>query len=99
MLGMIIIFLFGWLIYAGLCRLVFGKSSKSEYYIVQEYDVDIVVSRVLEELQELEQEQELELELEQEQEEEVEQIAEHTCELPDNVILFRQKGCRDPWCG
>jgi hypothetical protein len=75
MIGMIVIFLFGWLIYAGLCRLVFGNPSEREYYIVQEYDVDVIVSRVLEELQE----------------QEVEQIAEQPCELPDNVILFDQK--------
>jgi hypothetical protein len=75
MIGMIILFLFGWLIYAGLCRLVFGKPPEREYYIVQEYDIDAVVSRVLEELQE----------------QEVEQIEEQPCELPDNVILFDQK--------
>jgi hypothetical protein len=75
MIGMIVIFLFGWLIYAGLCRLVFGNPPEREYYIVQEYDVDVIVSQVLEELQE----------------QEVEQIAEQPCELPDNVILFDQK--------
>ena len=75
MIGMVIIFLFGWLIYAGLCRLVFGKPSEREYYIVQEYDIDAVVSRVLEELQE----------------QEAVQIEELPCELPDNVIMFEQK--------
>lgn len=75
MIGMVIIFLFGWLIYAGLCRLVFGKPSEREYYIVQEYDIDAVVSRVLEELQE----------------QEAAQIEELPCELPDNVIMFEQK--------
>ena len=76
---MIVIFLFGWLIYAGLCRLVFGKLSECEYYIVQEYDVDVIVSQILEELQE----------------QETEQIAEQPCELPDNVILFDQKRLRE----
>ena len=75
MISMVIIFLFGWLIYAGLCRLVFGKPSEREYYIVQEYDIDAVVSRVLEELQE----------------QEAAQIEELPCELPDNVIMFEQK--------
>ena len=75
MIGMVIIFLFGWLIYAGLCRLVFGKPSEREYYLVQEYDIDAVVSRVLEELQE----------------QEAAQIEELPCELPDNVIMFEQK--------
>ena len=75
MIGMIVIFLFGWLIYVGLCRLVFGKPQEREYFIVQEYDIDAVVSRVLEELQE----------------QEAEQIEEQSCELPDNVILFDQK--------
>ena len=75
MIGMVIIFLFGLLIYAGLCRLVFGKPSEREYYIVQEYDIDAVVSRVLEELQE----------------QEAAQVEELPCELPDNVIMFEQK--------
>jgi len=30
MLGLIFLFLCGWLIYAGLCRLVFGKPDKPE---------------------------------------------------------------------
>jgi hypothetical protein len=75
MLSLIIIFLFGWLIYAGLCRLVFGKPPEREYYIVREYDVDVIVSRVLEELQELE----------------AAETAEESLGLPDNVILFDQK--------
>jgi hypothetical protein len=61
-------------------RLVFGKPEKREYYIVQEYDIDAVVSEVMERLQE----------------QEAEQVAEQPCELPDNVILFKQKR-RSEW--
>jgi hypothetical protein len=76
MLGLIFLFLCGWLIYAGLCRLVFGKPDKPEYYIVHEVDIDMVVDEVMERLSEAEQESELEL------------VAEEPRELPDNVVLF-----------
>jgi hypothetical protein len=76
MLGLIFLFLCGWLIYASLCRLVFGKPDKPEYYIVHEYDVDMAVDEVMERLSEAEQESELEL------------VAEEPRELPDNVVLF-----------
>jgi hypothetical protein len=51
---------------------------------VQEYDIDAVVSEVMERLQELEAEQV------------AEQVAEQPHELPDNVILFKQKR-RSEW--
>jgi hypothetical protein len=75
MLGLIFLFLCGWLIYAGLCRLVFGKPNKSEYYIVHEVDIDMVVDEVMERLSE----------------EDSETVAEEPCELPDNVILFNRQ--------
>jgi hypothetical protein len=80
MLGLIFLFLCGWLIYASLCRLVFGKPDATEYYIVREYDIEVVVDEVMERLSEAEQEQELELESGP--------VVEELCELPDNVILF-----------
>ena len=76
MLGLIFLFLCGWLIYAGLCRLVFGKPDKPEYYIVHEVDLDMIVDEVMERLSETELESELE------------SIAEESRELPDNVVLF-----------
>ena len=85
MLGLLILFLCGWLIYAGLCRLVFGKPTEREYYIVREYDIEVIIKEAMERLRE--------------EEMEPEPANEEPCELPDNVILFRQKGCRDPWCG
>ena len=75
MLGLIFLFLCGWLIYAGLCRLVFGKPDKPEYYIVHEVDIDMVVDEVMERLSE----------------EDPETVAEEPRELPDNVILFNHQ--------
>ena len=75
MLGIIFFLMATYLVYAVLVRLVFGKPEKREYYIVREYDIDTVVSEVMERLQEQEAEQE----------------AEQPRELPDNVILFKQK--------
>ena len=75
MLGLIFLFLCGWLIYAGLCRLVFGKPDKPEYYIVHEVDIDMVVDEVMERLSE----------------EDPETVAEEPRELPDNVILFNRQ--------
>jgi hypothetical protein len=72
MLGLIFLFLCVWLIYAGLCRLVFGKPDKPEYYIVHEYDIDMVVDEIMERLSE----------------EDSETVEEEPRELPDNVILF-----------
>ena len=75
MLGLIFLFLCGWLIYAGLCRLVFGKPDKPEYYIVHEVDLDMIVDEVMERLSE----------------EDPETVAEEPRELPDNVILFNHQ--------
>lgn len=75
MLGLIFLFLCGWLIYAGLCRLVFGKPDKPEYYIVHEVDLDMIVDEVMERLSE----------------EDPETVAEEPRELPDNVILFNRQ--------
>ena len=75
MLGLIFLFLCGWLIYAGLCRLVFGKPDKPEYYIVHEVDIDMIVDGVMERLSE----------------EDPETVAEEPHELPDNVILFNRQ--------
>ena len=75
MLGLIFLFLCGWLIYAGLCRLVFGKPDKPEYYIVHEVDLDMIVDEVMERLRE----------------EDPETVAEELRELPDNVILFNRQ--------
>ena len=75
MLGLILLFLCGWLIYAGLCRLVFGKPDKPEYYIVHEVDLDMIVDEVMERLRE----------------EDPETVAEEPRELPDNVILFNRQ--------
>ena len=75
MLGLIFLFLCGWLIYAGLCRLVFGKPHKPEYYIVHEVDIDMVVDEVMERLSE----------------EDPETVAEEPRELPDNVVLFNRQ--------
>ena len=75
MLGLILLFLCGWLIYAGLCRLVFGKPDKPEYYIVHEVDLDMIVDEVMERLSE----------------EDPETVAEDSRELPDNVILFNRQ--------
>jgi hypothetical protein len=75
MLGLIFLFLCGWLIYAGLCRLVFGKPDKPEYYIVHEVDIDMIVDEVMERLSE----------------EDPETVAEEPRELPDNVILFNHQ--------
>jgi len=75
MLGLIFLFLCGWLIYAGLCRLVFGKPDKPEYYIVHEVDIDMIVDEVMERLSE----------------EDPETVAEEPRELPDNVILFNRQ--------
>ena len=75
MLGILFFLLATYLVYAVLVRLVFGKPEKREYYIVQEYDIDAVVSEVMERLQE----------------QEAEQVAEQPQKLPDNVILFKQK--------
>jgi hypothetical protein len=75
MLGLIFLFLCGWLIYAGLCRLVFGKPDKPEYYIVHEVDIDMIVDEVIERLSE----------------EDPETVAEEPRELPDNVILFNHQ--------
>ena len=72
MLGLIFLVLCGWLIYACLCRLVFGKTDTREYYIVHEYDIEVVVDEVMDRLYE----------------EEPETVAEELRELPDNVILF-----------
>ena len=44
MTGMIVIFLFGWLIYAGLCRLVFGKPPEREYYILSRNMMSMLLS-------------------------------------------------------
>ncbi len=87
MLGLIMLSLCAWLLYAGLCRLVFGKPAAPEYYIVHEYDIEAVIDEVMERLGE--------------EEPEINQapVAEEPCQLPDNVILFRPKECRDPWCG
>jgi hypothetical protein len=76
MFGMIMLFLCGWLIYAGLCRLVFGKPDVPQYYIVHEFDIEVVIDEVMERLSE----DELEVE--------VEPVIEEPCELPDNVVLF-----------
>jgi hypothetical protein len=75
MLGLIFLFLCGWLIYAGLCRLVFGKPDKPECYIVHEVDIDMVVDEVMERLSEAD----------------PETVAEEPRELPDNVILFNRQ--------
>ena len=75
MLGSVFLFLCGWLIYAGLCRLVFGKPDKPEYYIVHEVDLDMIVDEVMERLSE----------------EDPETVAEEPRELPDNVILFNRQ--------
>ena len=75
MLGLILLFLCGWLIYAGLCRLVFGKPNKPEYYIVHEVHIDMVIDEVMERLSE----------------EDPETVAEEPRELPDNVILFNRQ--------
>ena len=75
MLGLIFLFLCGWLIYASLCRLVFGKPVKPEYYIIHEVDIDMIVDEVLERLSE----------------EDPETVAEEPRELPDNVILFNRQ--------
>ena len=75
MLGLIFLFLCGWLIYASLCRLVFGKPDKPEYYIVHEVDIDMIVDEVMERLSE----------------EDPETVAEEPRELPDNVILFNRQ--------
>jgi len=75
MLGILFLLIATYLVYAVLVRLVFGKPEKREYYIVREYDIDSVVSEVMERLQEQEEEQ----------------VADQPCELPDNVILFKQK--------
>ena len=75
MLGLIFLFLCGWLIYAGLCRLVFGKPDKPEYYIVHEVDIDMIVDEIMERLSE----------------EDPETVAEEPRELPDNVILFNHQ--------
>jgi len=75
MLGLIFLFLCGWLIYAGLCRLVFGKPDKPEYYIVHEVDIDMVIDEVMDRLSE----------------EDPETVAEEPRELPDNVILFNRQ--------
>ena len=80
MLGLILLFLCGWLIYAGLCRLVFGKPDKPEYYIVHEVDIDMIVDEVMERLSEEESDMELDLE----------PIPEEPRELPDNVVLFNK---------
>ena len=79
MLGILFFLIATYLLYAVLVRLVFGKPEKREYYIIQEYDIDTVVSEVMERLKE------------QEAEQIVDQIADEPCELPDNVILFKQK--------
>ena len=73
--GLIFMLLCGWLIYAGLCRLVFGKPDKPEYYIVHELDIDMIVDEVVERLRE----------------EDPETVAEELRELPDNVILFNRQ--------
>ena len=75
MLGLIFLFLCGWLIYAGLCRLVYGKPDKPGYYIVHEVDLDMIVDEVMERLSE----------------EDPETVAEELRELPDNVILFNRQ--------
>jgi hypothetical protein len=87
MLGILFFLIATYLLYAVLVRLVFGKPEKREYYIVQEYDIDTVISEVMERLQE------------QEQEEEhiVDQIADKPCDLPDNVILFDREKRREEW--
>ena len=51
--------------------------------IVQEYDIDAVVSEVMERLQE----------------QEAEQVAEQPCELLDNMILFNKKRFREQLYG
>ena len=79
MTGLIVIFLCGWLIYSVLCRLVFGKPQEQEYYIVQEYDIEVIIEEVMERLHEEEIEPEPEI------------VNEESCELPDNVVLFDQK--------
>ena len=78
MLGLILLFLCGWLIYAGLCRLVFGKPDKPEYYIVHEVDLDMIVDEVMERLSEKESDLDLD------------PIPEEPRELPDNVVLFNK---------
>ena len=78
MLGSIFLFLCGWLIYAGLCRLVFGKPDKPEYYIVHEVDLDMIVDEVMERLSEKESDLDLD------------PIPEEPRELPDNVVLFNK---------
>ena len=78
MLGLILLFLCGWLIYAGLCRLVFGKPDKPEYYIVHEVDLDMIVDEVMERLSE------------EELDPELESITEEFRDLPDNVVLFNK---------
>jgi hypothetical protein len=84
MLGILFFLIATYLLYAVMVRLVFGKPEKREYYIVQEYDIDAVVSEVMERLQEMEEEQE------------IEQVAEQPRDLPGNVILFKQKR-RSEW--
>ena len=79
MLGLIFLFLCGGLIYAGLCRLVFGKPDKPEYYIVHELDIDMIVDEVMGRLSEDDQEPELE------------SITEELRDLPDNVVLFNRQ--------
>ena len=83
MTGLIVLFLCGWLIYSVLWRLVFGKPQEQEYYIVQEYDVEVIIEEVMERLHE-------EV-IEPEPEPEPEPVNEESCELPDNVVLFDQK--------
>ena len=80
MLGLLILFLCTWLLYAGLCRLVFGKPDATEYYIVHEYDIEVVIDEVMERLSDDEQE-----------EEEIVSANEELRELPDNVVLFDQR--------
>ena len=78
MFGLIILFLCGWLIYAGLCRLVFGKPDVPQYYIVHEFDIEVVIDEVMERLSEKELDPELE------------SITEELRDLPDNVVLFNK---------
>ena len=85
MLGILFFLIATYLLYAVLVRLVFGKPEKREYYIIQEYDIDTVVSEVMERLKE------------QEAEQIEDQIADKPCELPDNVILFDRKKRREEW--
>ena len=78
MFGLIILFLCGWLIYAGLCRLVFGKPDVPQYYIVHEFDIEVVIDEVMERLSE------------EELDPELESITEELRDLPDNVVLFNK---------